>query len=252
VRLHRLFACLAFTLTAFAQTTQPPPSFEAAELKINNSGETKSHCDLSNGRLYCQNLQLRFLIAEVWTMTTDDVIGPSWLDDVRVDIVAKAPSAQTPDGDVRLMAQTLLRDRMKLVTHIEQRDKSVYALELWKGQPKLEKSTPPAKPEDADCYFATGKPGMARMICKHMTMPMFAHELSDEDGKDVDRRVVDKTGIEGAWDFTLDFTPQGADSVGGLNLFGAMQAQLGLQLESKHLPVPVLVVDSMEKSPTEN
>ncbi len=242
----RLCPALVLTLTAFAQTTPPTPSFEAAELKVNTSGETKSHCDLSNGRLYCQNLQLRFLIAEAWTMTTDDIVGPSWLDDVRVDIVAKA---QSPDGDVRAMAQTLLRDRMKLNAHVEQRDKSVYALELWKGQPRLEKSTPPAKPEDADCNFATStKPGMARMICKHMTMAMFAHEISDEDARDVDMRVVDKTGLEGAWDFTIDFTPQGSDT-GGLNLFGAMQAQLGLQLESKHLPVPVLVVDSMEKSP---
>jgi len=185
-------------------------------------------------------------------MTTDDVIGPSWLDDVRVDIVAKAPSAKAADGDVRAMAQTLLKDRMKLVAHIEQRDKSVYALEIWKDQPKLEKSTPPAKPEDADCYFATStKPGMTRMICTHMSMAMFAHELSDEDGKDVDRRVIDKTGLDGVWDFRIDFTPPGADT-GGLNLFGAMQAQLGLQLESKRLPVPVLVVDSMEKTPSEN
>lgn len=140
---------------------------------------------------------------------------------------------------------------MKMVSHIEEREKSVYALAVWKGQPKLTASQMPARPEDADCYFATGKPGFSRMICKHMTMEMFAHELSDEDPKDVDRRVVDKTGLQGAWEFMVDFTPPGAENSGGLTLFPAMQAQLGLQLESRRLPVPVLVVDSMEKAPSE-
>ena len=246
----RVCLALLLVLPVFAQTAAP--AFEAAELKVNNSGATGSHCDLSNGRLYCYNLPLRFLIAEAWTMTGDDVIGPSWLDDVHVDIVAKSASAQTPDNDIRLMAQTLLRDRMRLVSHIEQREKSVYALELWKGQPKLEKSTPPAKPEDADCH-STRTPGNSRMTCAHMTMPMFAHELSDQIASYIEKRVVDQTGLEGVWNFSFDFTPAAAlENNGGLSLFAALQSQLGLQLESKHLPVPVLVVDSMEKSPTEN
>lgn len=250
--MSRFWITTLFALAASGQSQRPALSFEAADLRLNTSASNESHCNLSDGRLICRNLRLRFLIAEAWTMTSDDIVGPSWLDDVRVDIVAKAASAQTPDADVRIMAQTLLRDRMKMVSHIEQREKTVYALEVWRGQPKLTPSQMPAKPEDADCHLATGKPGMSRMICKHMTMEMFAHELSDEDAKDVDRRVVDKTGLQGAWDFMVDFTPPGAEDSGGLTLFPALQRQLGLQLDTKRLPVPVLVVDSMEKAPSEN
>jgi len=63
MRVFRVFIALFFALTTYAQTTppapSPAPSFDVAELKINNSGDAKSHCDLSDGRLYCQNLQLR-------------------------------------------------------------------------------------------------------------------------------------------------------------------------------------------------
>jgi len=82
-----------FALAASGQNHSAELSFDAADLKVNASNSNESHCDLSNGRLYCRNLRLRFLIAEAWTMTSDDIVGPSWLDDVRVDIAAKAASA---------------------------------------------------------------------------------------------------------------------------------------------------------------
>jgi len=73
-----------------AQNLPPEPSFEVADLKVNNSGAKESSGDISNGRLTTRNATLRFLIAESWSLTVEDVSGPSSLDDVRVDIVAKA------------------------------------------------------------------------------------------------------------------------------------------------------------------
>ncbi len=223
--------------------------FDAADIKINNSGGNQSNCAFQNGRLACTNLQLRVFIARIWTMTPDDVIGPSWLDDVRVDIVAKAASPKTSDSDLRLMAQTLLKERMALMMHMEQREKSVWALSVWKGEPKLTPSTMPEKREDSDCSFVSGGPG-AHLVCKHMTMALFAHEISSNAPDYADKRVVDKTGLDGAWDFRLDWTPYGQlGNNGGLTLFAALQSQLGLQMENKKLPMPVVVVDSMSRTP---
>lgn len=244
--------CL-IALRAFAQIAHPGPSFEVADMKINTSGGDKSSGDLDNGRLVFRNLPLRWLISEAWLMHPDDVSGPSWLDDVRIDLIAKAPSPRTPDAELRQMLQALLRDRMKLVTHIEPREKSVWALSVWKGQPKLARSEMPAKPEDADCSRSRAADASIRLTCRHETMAAFAHELPQHATGYVTTTVVDQTSLDGAWDFSVEWTPLAQiESNGGLTLFAALQAQLGLQLGKKKLPVPVLVVDSIERMPAGN
>lgn len=213
--------CVAAVI-AFGQNPQPSPAFEVADIRLNTSGPGESNGDISNGRLTIRNVPLRYLIAEAWTLTQDEVYGPPWfapaeLDDVRVDVVAKAASPRTPDAEVRQMLQTLLKDRMKLVARTEQREKAVWALSVWKGQPKMTPSEMPAKPEDSDCSMGGGEKG-TRLICKRPTMAALAQ----------------------------------LESSGGLTLFAALQAQLGLQLEAKKLPVPVLVIDSIERTLADN
>ncbi len=240
-------------LLAVAASGQNAPSFEVAEIRVNVSGRGESHGDLSNGRLMVTNFPLRFLIAEAWTIAADDVYGPAWLDDVRVDVIAKTPSPTTPDAELRRMAQTLLKERMRLVAHIEQREKPVWALSVWKGKPKLTPSEMPAKPEDADCSSHPTPSGTRVLDCKHMTMSQLAHELPNYAAAYADKRVVDQTGLGGAWDFTVEYTPAAQiEDKGGLTLFAALQAQLGLQLESRRLPVSVVVVDNMARTPTDN
>jgi uncharacterized protein (TIGR03435 family) len=89
-----------------------PKYFEAAEIRVNASGGGDSRGDIENGRLYIRNAPLRFLIADAWRITREEVIGPSWLDDIRVDVVAKTASRATPDSEVREMLRNLLRERM--------------------------------------------------------------------------------------------------------------------------------------------
>ena len=120
-----------------------------------------------------------------------------------------------------------------------------------KGQPKLTPSDAPSTAEDGDCSVGLGTVG-ERAICKHMTMARFAHELPQVASRYVDQRVVDQTNLEGAWDFTVEWATRPDASAGGLSLFAALQAQLGLELKPKKLPVPVLVIDSMQKTPTPN
>jgi uncharacterized protein (TIGR03435 family) len=226
--------------------------FRSCDIRLNTSGPGASKGDISNGRLTIRNIPLRYLIAEAWTIAGGQVYGPSWLDDVRVDIVAKTPSPQTPDAEVRTMLQTLLKDRMKLVAHIEQREQPVWALTIWKGQPKMTPSEMPAKPEDADCSMNSGESG-TRLSCKRVTMASLAHRLPQLAGRYADKPVVDQTGLAGAWDFTIEWTPLAKiESDGGMTLFAVLQAQLGLQLENKKVPVPVVVVESVDRKPTEN
>jgi uncharacterized protein (TIGR03435 family) len=82
-------------------------------------------------------------------------------------------------------------------------------------------------------------------------MARLAHELPEIAPRYIDQRVIDQTNLQGAWDFTVEWAPL-ADAGGGLSLFAALQGQLGLELKARRLPVPVLVIDSMEKTPTPN
>jgi uncharacterized protein (TIGR03435 family) len=243
---HRLaLGFLAFT--AFAQA--PPRFFDAAEIRISNSGETDSRGDIQNGRLYIRNVPLRFLIAEAWSITREEVIGPSWLDEIRVDVVAKAASPTTPDREVREMLQNLLKERMRLIEHQEQREFPGWSLTVWKGQNKMKPSSMPAKPEDASCRLSHDDAG-AHFACEHLPMALLALKLPRVAASDLNMRVVDMTGLPGAWEIALDWMPQPrADTEGGQTLFAALQNQAGLQLTSRKLPSEVLVVDSMEKTP---
>jgi uncharacterized protein (TIGR03435 family) len=108
-----------------------------------------------------------------------------------------------------------------------------------------------------------------------MTMAQFAEQLQTLAGPYVHYPVVDATGLEGGWDFTLSFSaipesqlatlrlalPAGAtaaggggasDPVGGTSLFDAVDKQLGLKLESQKRSYPVFVIDHMEEKPTDN
>jgi uncharacterized protein (TIGR03435 family) len=86
-----------------------------------------------------------------------------------------------------------------------------------------------------------------------MSMAEFAHEIPEIAGRYAGQRVVDRTGLDGWWEFTLDWTSLAdLETNGGMTLFAALQSQLGLQLENRKLPVPVVVIDSMERTPAAN
>lgn len=242
---------LIAALRSAGQSQPPAPSFEAADIRVNKSGGQKSSGHLANGRLTIRNLPLRILLAEAWTMDPSDIHGPAWLDDVRVDVVAKAASPAVSDADLRRMLQMLLRDRMKLIEHTEQRRESAWALKVWKERAKMMPSPMPAKPEDADCSRSTTENSRVRLVCRHESMAAFAHELPQYAGGYVTSTVVDRTSLVGAWDFSLEWTPSAQiESSGGLTLFDALQAQLGLQLRNEKLTHPVLVVDSIVRTPS--
>jgi uncharacterized protein (TIGR03435 family) len=138
------------------------------------------------------------------------------------------------------MAQRLLADRLKLALHRETTTMAVYNLVVGKNGPKLQKST------DSQHSGTSSKGG--HVTATHVSMAEFAYQISRWTGIP----VFDKTGIEGAFDFKLDYAREDHDDTDLPSIFTAVQQQLGLKLEAAKGPVEVLVIDHAEKIPTEN
>jgi uncharacterized protein (TIGR03435 family) len=182
--------------------------------------------------------------------------------------------------DLRHMLQALLIDRFKMKVHTEERPVNAYT--LLAANPKMKKADPANRtgckngpgPDGKDPRIAN--PILSRLIsCQNITMAQFAEQLPTLAGGYLFNPVLDSTGLEGAWDFTLNFSPAGAvngggrggrgadgittndpgtasDPNGALSLFEAINKQLGLKLEKQKRPLPVLVIDHVEQKPTDN
>jgi uncharacterized protein (TIGR03435 family) len=248
----------------------PPAEFEVAAIRPSMPG-AQQNAKIQNGRLDLQGFTLKSLITIAWNINSDDMLvgAPKFLDSTRFDIVAKAATAQIDDDDLLLMLRALLMDRFKLTTHMETRPASVYTLTAVK--PKLQKADPSNRSECKNGPGADGKdprianPKLGRLVsCNNTTMTQLAEQFQNFANGYIHDTVVNATGIEGAYDFTLSFSGAGAlqnrngdaagasDPSGALSLFDAVNKQLGLKLELQKRPVPVLVIDHVEEKPTEN
>jgi uncharacterized protein (TIGR03435 family) len=147
------------------------------------------------------------------------------------------------------MEQSLLADRFKLKVHFETREMPVYALVVAKSGAKLN----PARNEELSRVSTLGSQQSSEMTAFGVTLGQFVVSplLTGAAG----RPVVDQTGLKGAFDFTLKWTPEqlspsaaakeaGADVP---SFFTAIREQLGLQLIPSRAPVEVIVIDHIEQ-----
>jgi uncharacterized protein (TIGR03435 family) len=241
------------SIHAFSQSAPAKPAFEVASIKPNVSGSGHAGTHISGGEVIMRNVPLRNCIEMAYHVDDARLSGPDWLASERFDIVAKPPVG-APRDQYRQMLQTLLADRFKLIAHRESKMLPAIALVVGKNGPKLRKGDPGGPHFDVDNTTLTA--GGA-------SMAQFADHLSDM----VDRPVVDKTGLEGVFDFRLEWLPDEyqsstASEAGeqrsrnemrtGPAFFRALQEQIGLRLESQKLPIEIVVVDRIEKVPSEN
>jgi uncharacterized protein (TIGR03435 family) len=247
------------SIPAFSQSQTAPPSFEVADVKVNKSGEARMAVDfLPGGRLSMRNVPMKVMIMLAYHARPDAVTGgPDWLGSDRFDIVAKALQTTSQD-DFRRMLQTLLAERFKPAVHKDQKIMPAYALVLGKTGPKLQPSEAALLTEQR-CGPGEGSAGRKHVDCRHITMAALADTLQEIAPRDIDMPVVDQTGLPGAYNFKLDWTPAvraaaGAspDAAAGPTLFEAVEAQLGLKLENRKLPLPVIVIDQVDRAPAEN
>ena len=228
----------------------PPQSFEVASVKPTAVSGGMSLNRLPGGKFMAENASLGRLIEFAYNVRDYQISGgPKWQDSDGFDIVAKAESNNPRDEEFRTMVRKLLEERFKLALHRETKELLEYSLVINKGGPKLHLT-------DKDVTRISGG-GKGRTIFQKASMGTLAWNLSQRLG----RTVVDRTGIQGAFDFALEWVPgegeprKKVDGVevplpadtSGPSIFSALQEQLGLKLESRKGPVEILVVDRAEK-----
>jgi uncharacterized protein (TIGR03435 family) len=267
-------ALLAFLSSpVFAQAANPPaaatpaaapasaPAFEIADVHVSPHSNTPfvRGGDLHGDRFIIRQASMVDLIAKAYGVENSNVLrGPSWLDIDRFDITAKAPRTTSPD-DIKLMLRGLLADRFKLVVHNDTKNLPAFVLSVGKGGPKLKESDG-SSPSDCDGTpnppaTPAGAVPLIYVTCKNMTLDQIAQNLRYIAGGYLTNPVVNTTGIQGSWDFDIKWTAKanlaraGGD---GISIFDAVDKQLGLKLEAKTAPLPVVVVDSVNETPTPN
>ncbi len=236
------------TQLAYAQT--PIPAFEVATVKpAVTSSDGHTHINYPpDDRFSAINITLPALMQWAYGMPETQILdGPPWLSSTRFDIQAKTDidqmkglSTEQVNELKRRMVQALLADRFRLKLHQDTRTLPAYDLVLAKGGSKLQPSQSGGKSIGTSRRYFNGE---------GLTTTMIAEELSKIAG----RVVVDKTGLDGRYDFKLRWSPDddaGSDT-DAPTLFTAIQEQLGLKLEPAKEPVPVLVIDKVEQ-PTPN
>jgi uncharacterized protein (TIGR03435 family) len=182
----------------------------------------------------------------------DQIVGlPGWAKSEPIAVEAKmdqetaAALAKLPPTErwkqSQLMLQAMLADRFGLKAHRASRELPIFVLTVAKDGPKIKKTA-------ADGYGGNAVYAKGKVTAHEISVEALAANLSFAVG----RLIVNKTGLEGGYDFTLDYAPEGADASDTRpSLLTALEEQLGLKLVPSKGPVDVIVIDHIER-PTEN
>jgi uncharacterized protein (TIGR03435 family) len=277
-RLRSGAAAILVVAMALQGAAQQPsggaPSFEVVSVKPNTSGLAGQSSQTGKGSLTTTNMRMRALLVLAYGIRPERIDGlPSWTDQERFDITARAP-ADTPNNQLPLMLRALLAERFRLVVRNEMREQPVYALVLARADGRFGPNLKPSSecdvgaistlgPRTGDaavpvgkrpCTVITGSNGKEAYITGGArSVEEFVRALQLVV---TDRSVANRTGLAGTYDFDLRFsaaplaTPPDA-ALEYPSLFAAVQEQLGLRLESARGPVEFLVVERIER-PTPN
>lgn len=236
--------CLLGAFPIFAQS-----QFEVASIKpsqatnMDREGNRREDVDTAPGRLTMRNVSLTSCIRWAYGVQASQVSGPGWLDMERFDIAAAASGSASED-QLKIMLRALLGDRFKLALHRDSKVMPAYALTVAKNGPKLRAS-------DGDGKSVHHGNGLKASF-ENASVP----ELADVLSVSVHAPVVDLTGLAGRFNFETDFSGffvPGA-TLDDLPAFlsTAIQEQLGLKLDSRKAPIEILVIDHVERVPSEN
>jgi uncharacterized protein (TIGR03435 family) len=269
----------------------PPPAFDVAVIKPTDPTAPNGMQIMLNGADFnASGLTLQFLLTWAWDVNNQTIAGaPKGLKDAKYDIVAKIAGDPAPGGpnaqplydfdDVRQMVRNLVIDRFQLKYYMA--DQPADAYNLVAANPHMKKADPATR---AGCHPGPGPDGkdprianpvLSRLItCQNVTMAQFADLIQPMATGYIKFPILDLTGIDGAYDFTLSFSrasadrtaartpppspdgsaaaPDVSDPSGAISLPDAIYKTLGLKLEKVKRPVPMLVIDHIEEKPTDN
>src|SRR5215467_5646421 len=213
-------ACAVSMLFGLAAHAQLPPlaeTFEVSSVKANTQPDARPRIVVDPGRFTATGALLSDLVRYAWgfsSLTSQNQVvgGPAWMTTTRFDIVA------TTKGLPSLtMLRALLQDRFKVAAHVESRDSAVYALVMDRGDrrlgPAIHVSTsqcvgpggtaPPTSAAANTLCAIRGRPGA--YTAEGASMAQLARTLGNFPA--VGRAVVDRTGLESVYDWTLQWTP---------------------------------------------
>jgi len=232
---------LILLLSVVMNAQQNQIGFDVAVIKPNNSGRSGSNTTFPpGGRFSATNVWLKLLIRWAYGLPAYQVVGgEDWTSSLsRFDVEAKA-EGNPSHKQVLDMLQTLLTEQFKLRFHWITKEDAAYTLVLAKGGPKFK-----AAPADGTAAH-TVETSRGAITAKNGEMSRFVWFLAQI----LDRPVVDKTGLNGFYDFTFELPSTilpSPDSVGP-TIFDALEDQLGLKLQAGKGPVQFFVIDHAER-----
>ena len=267
-------------LGAASQAPSPTVTpFEVSSIKRNVAGGFITIDVQPNGRFIVNNAPVSDMILMAYQLQPFQLAGaPDWVTHDAYDVLANgeptsAPitGAGPPVSPTQLRLRQLLADRFKLRSHMETREMPIYALTRARADGKLGNQLERVSIDCSVLARPSGPPSLPkpgeRPPCRMFVTPVSIGaggvplpQLASILGMQVGRQVVDRTGLEGLYAFTLDFAPNpiagappgpAAAAANAPSLFTALEEQLGLKLQATRGPVDVIVIDSIER-PSEN
>jgi uncharacterized protein (TIGR03435 family) len=219
---------------------------------------------LRAGKYVNRDATMLELIEAAYGVSEDTIAGgPGWTNSDLFDVIAKVPDG-TSMANANLMLQALLADRFKLVIKNDSHPAPRYVMTVGKGGSKLKTAggsgDSNCQPQGPPGPPPSGPPDPAsipniKVACHNLTAAQIGENLRQMAGGYLDHDVVDQTKLEGSWDFDLEWTPRGAlaaKGADGISVFAAVDKQLGLKLELQNVPMPAMVIQSVNRKPSEN
>ena len=282
--MRTIWVLFAVALAANAADFGPEARFEVASVKpalaggANPGGGPGSK---SPDRIRYGYMPLRGLIMNAWGVDTDQIQGPPWLDSAPFSLEAIVPPGITKE-QAAIMLQNLLKDRFHLALHTEMKTFPTWEFMVAKDGPKLKSSSGGNTPSDdpdlkarpisvadtagfpippvGSTYASKPSNGATRVTGRDITIPVLADMLGYElaaalrEPPFTKTRIVDHTGLTGAFDLHLEFRGRPDDPRSDApDLIPALEKQLGLRLQKlPATPIQVLVIDHADKTPEQN
>jgi uncharacterized protein (TIGR03435 family) len=234
--------------------------FEVASIRRSEPGNLRGSTFefLPGGVLRIANGTLRAILETAYDVREFQILGgPGWVNSERYDILARSADSVSNEAGatndvkaVRLRLQALLRQRFNLEVHRETRELPEYALEVAKKGPKLIQ-------DDASNGSNNARTGIQRSCGQMIGTNTTVANLSLMLARQLDRPVLDRTGLTGKYNFQFAWTPDtgpcsgSPESSNAPSIFTALEDTLGLRLESMKGPVDTLIIDRAER-PSEN
>jgi uncharacterized protein (TIGR03435 family) len=238
--------CFLIAAAAYGQS-----AFDVASIRLSHpvagEGGRRENVRFSPDSLTMRNVSLKAAVAWAWHVFEYQVQGPGWLNSDRWDVAAKAGGAVSED-QLRLMLEALLADRFKLEVHRQTKEMQAYLLSLGKSGPKFHES-------DTEGEMLM-QPDKERMSVTVRRAPV--SRLTEMLSTILQTPVLDLTGLTGRYDLTVnvakyvdDLKPaNGIPDV--VSILTGLQEELGLKMESRKVPIDLVVVDHVERIPADN